>query len=96
MTDQKNRDEYVDGKQKKRSRKAKLQSAEETEESTATEHAIVGAIGPAWGDQSGNGPGEKPYKQKKLKAKNAMKPEMLEEEDVDEWVKIVKTMMQFL
>tara|TARA_B100001250_G_scaffold306740_1_gene268628 strand:+ start:142 stop:582 length:441 start_codon:yes stop_codon:yes gene_type:complete len=32
-------------------------------------HAIVGAIGPVG---SGNGPGEKPYKQKVLKPKNAM------------------------
>ena len=72
LTHQKDRDEYVASKQKKRTRKEKLKSADEIEEDMGDEHAIVGHIGPL--GASGNGPGDKPYGRriKKLRPKNAM------------------------
>ena len=71
LTDQKDRDDYVASKQKKRTLKARLQSAEEIDDDLGDEHAIAGHIGPL--GASGNGPGNKPYgKQKKLRSKNAM------------------------
>ena len=72
LTHQEERDEYLDDKEKRASKKkkARLQSQEEIEEDMGDEHAIVGAIGPMG---TGNGPGHKPYmKRKKLKPKNAM------------------------
>jgi hypothetical protein len=72
LTHQEDRDEYLDDKEKRSSKKkrARLQSQEEIEEDMGDEHAIVGAIGPMG---AGNGPGHKPYmKRKKLKSKNAM------------------------
>ena len=72
LTHQEDRDEYLDDKEKRASKKriARLQSQEEIEEDMGDEHAIVGAIGPMG---AGNGPGHKPYmKSKKLKPKNAM------------------------
>ena len=55
----------------KRQKKRRL--ADEMYSGVDDEHAIVGFMGPAWGDQSGQGPGNKPYgKQKRLKPKNAM------------------------
>jgi len=72
LTHQEDRDEYLDDKEKRASKKkrARLQSQEEIEEDMGDEHAIVGTIGPMG---AGNGPGHKPYsKNKKLKSKNAM------------------------
>ena len=74
LTDQEDRDNYINDKARRSStkRKARLQSQEELEDSSTVsdEHAIVGAIGPMG---SGNGPGRKPYqKKRKLKSKNAM------------------------
>jgi hypothetical protein len=72
LTHQEDRDEYLDDKEKRSSKKkrARLQSQEEIEEDMGDEHAIVGAIGPMG---AGNGPGRKPYqRQKKLKPKNVM------------------------
>jgi hypothetical protein len=72
LTHQEDRDDYLDDKEKRSSKKkrARLQSQEEIEEDMGDEHAIVGAIGPMG---AGNGPGHKPYmKRKKLKSKNAM------------------------
>ena len=72
LTHQEDRDDYLDDKEKRSSKKkrARLQSQEEIEEDMGDEHAIVGAIGPMG---AGNGPGHKPYmKSKKLKSKNAM------------------------
>jgi len=77
LENEEERQDYV--RQKKRNPKEKLQSAEETDGSMGDEHAIVGFVGPAWGDQSGNGPGEKPYKQRVLKPKNAMGPKSVRE-----------------
>ena len=70
LTDQEERDEYMQSKADARSKKkrARLHSQEETDEYMADEHAIVGAIGPLG---SGNGPGHKPYG-KKMKSRNAM------------------------
>ena len=74
LTDQEERDEYMQSKQNvsAKKKKARLRSQEETDESmVGDEHAIVGHIGPL--GASGNGPGHKPYaKQKKLKSKDAM------------------------
>jgi len=74
FSEQSKRNDYLEKKasDKVKKKKDKLQSREETEADVSDEHAIVGAMGPAWGQQSGNGPGEKPYKQKILKPKNAM------------------------
>jgi len=73
LTDQKERDDYVDRREKKRTKKVKLKSAEETQESMGDEASMVGGaggmgsirghVGGAWGKR------EKP---KKLKPKNAM------------------------
>ena len=77
LGNQKQRNEFLKSKEekeeeaKKKTTKEKLQSREETIADTGDEHAIVGFVGPAWGDQSGNGPGDKPYG-KPLKSKNAM------------------------
>ena len=74
LTDQEERDDYMQSKQdiSAKKKKARLRSQEETDESMAgDEHAIAGHIGPL--GASGNGPGHKPYgKRKKLKPKNAM------------------------
>lgn len=74
LTDQEERDEYMQSKQdvSAKKKKARLRSQEETDEYMAgDEHAIVGHIGPL--GASGNGPGNKPYgKRKKLKPKDAM------------------------
>jgi hypothetical protein len=70
LTDQKERDSYLDKKEKSKKKRDRLRSADEIDDAMADEHAIVGAIGPIG---SGNGPGTKPYgRQKKLKSKNAM------------------------
>ena len=72
LTDQEDRDEYMQSKADTRSKKKRdrLRSREETGDHTGDEHAIVGAIGPMG---AGNGPGRNPYrKRKKLKSKNAM------------------------
>ena len=74
LTDQEERDEYMQSKQNvsAKKKKARLRSQEETDESmVGDEHAIVGFTGPL--GASGNGPGNKPYgKRKKLKPKDAM------------------------
>lgn len=71
---QKQRDDYVDSKQKKRAKKVKLKSAEETEENMGDEASMVGGGGAGGGQIRGHvggawGPRRKP---KKLKPKNAM------------------------
>ena len=70
LTDQEERDDYINSRQaaKSKKKKARLRSRDETEEDMGDEHAIVGAIGPLG---AGNGPGRKPYS-KKMKSKNAM------------------------
>ena len=74
LTDQEDRDEYMQSKQaiSAKKKKARLRSQEETDEyMVGDEHAIVGFVGPL--GASGNGPGNKPYgKRKKLKSKDAM------------------------
>ena len=83
LTDQDDRDEYIQSKQDMASKKkkARLHSREETDEyMVGDEHAIGGHIGPL--GASGNGPGNKPYgKRKKLKSKNAMGSRPLDEWD---------------
>lgn len=72
LADQKARNKFIKSKKekaiKKKNKKVKLRSRDETGESTPDEHAIVGSIGPLG---SGNGPGDKPYG-KPLQSKNAM------------------------
>ena len=82
LTDQNERDEYIQSKQNVSAKKkrARLRSQEETKEGMGDEHAIVGFVGPL--GASGNGPGNKPYgKQKKLKSRNAMGSRNLDEYD---------------
>ena len=74
LTDQKDRDDYVDTREKKRKKKVKLRSAEETYESMGDEANMVGGAGGMGGSIRGHvggawGPRQKP---KKLKPKNAM------------------------
>ena len=72
LTDQEERDDYINSRQavKSKKKKARLRSREETRQGLGDEHAIAGHIGPMG---SGNGPGTKPYgKQKKMRSKNAM------------------------
>lgn len=71
---QKQRDEYVDSKQKKRTKKVNLRSAEETEESMGDEANMVGGGGAGGGQIRGHAGGAwgKREKPKKLKSKNAM------------------------
>ena len=74
LTDQKERDDYVDTREKKRKKKVRLKSAEETYESMGDEASMVGGgagvggsirghVGGAWGPRK---------KSKRLKSKNAM------------------------
>ncbi len=66
LTDQNERDEYMQSKADVRSKKkrARLHSQEETDEyMVGDEHAIVGAMGPAWGP---------PQKSKPMRSRNAM------------------------
>ena len=73
LTDQDDRDEYIQSKQDMASKKKKARShsREETGEHTGDEHAMAGHIGPM--GASGNGPGNKPYgRPKKLRSRNAM------------------------
>ena len=83
LTDQNERDEYMQSKADFSSKKkrARLHSREETDEyMVGDEHAIVGHIGPL--GASGDGPGHKPYgKKKKLKSRNAMGSRSLDEYD---------------
>lgn len=83
LTDQEERDDYMQSKASvsSKKKKARLHSREETDEyMVGDEHAIVGHIGPL--GASGNGPGNKPYgKRKKLKSKNAMGSRPLDEYD---------------
>lgn len=83
LTDQEERDDYMQSKQdvSAKKKKARLRSQEETDEyMVGDEHAIVGFTGPL--GASGNGPGHKPYgKKKKLKSRNAMGPRSLDEYD---------------
>ena len=82
LTDQNDRDEYIQSKQNVSAKKkrARLRSQEETKRGMGDEHAIVGFVGPL--GASGNGPGNKPYgKRKKLKSKNAMGSRPLDEYD---------------
>ena len=72
LTDQDDRDDYIQSKadSKSKKKKARLRSREETRQGMGDEHAIAGHIGPMG---SGNGPGTKPYgRQKKMRSKNAM------------------------
>ena len=72
LTDQDDRDEYMQSKASvsTKKKKARLRSREEIEGSTGDEHAVAGFVGPLG---AGNGPGRNPYKkQKKLKSRNAM------------------------
>ena len=83
LTDQKERDDYVDGREKKRKKKVKLKSAEETYESMGDEANMVGGAGGMGGSIRGHaggawGPRKKP---KKLKSKNAMGGRPLDEYD---------------
>ena len=70
LTDQDERDEYIQSRaqSKSKKKKARLHSRQETDEHMGDEHAIAGAIGPLG---AGNGPGNKPYG-KKMKSRNAM------------------------
>ena len=73
LTDQEERDEYMQSKISRSSKKKKdrLHSRTETEEGMGDEHAIAGFVGPL--GASGNGPGKKPYsKQRKMRSRNAM------------------------
>ena len=84
LTDQEERDDYIQSKQTVRSKKKKNRLSSRTERTrskhTGDEHAIVGFTGPL--GASGNGPGDKPYgKRKKLKSRNAMGSRPLEEYD---------------
>ena len=84
LTDQEERDDYIQSKEDKRSKKkrARQSSRERHTHSARTgdEHAIVGFAGPL--GASGNGPGDKPYgKRKKLKSRNAMGSRPLDEYD---------------
>ena len=83
LTDQKERDDYVDSREKKRKKKVKLRSAEETYESMGDEANMVGGAGGMGGSIRGHvggawGPRQKP---KKLKSKNAMASRTLDEYD---------------
>ena len=75
LTDQKDRDDYVDTRQKKRKKKVKLRSAEETYESMGDEASMVGGAGGMGGSIRGHigGAWGKRQKPKKLKSRNAMK-----------------------
>ena len=77
LTDQEERDAYLDTKAKKQRKKSRLQARQKSSD----EHAIVGHTGPL--RVSGNGPGNKPYgrKNKRLKPKNAMNPRAIDEYD---------------
>lgn len=84
LTDQEERDDYIQSKQTIRSKKKKNRLSSRTERThskhTGDEHAIVGFTGPL--GASGNGPGDKPYgKRKKLKSRNAMGARPLDEYD---------------
>ena len=82
LTDQDDRDDYIQSKAsiKSKKKKARLRSRHETEGHTGDEHAVAGFVGPL--GASGNGPGHKPYgKRKKLKSKNAMGSRPLDEYD---------------
>ena len=82
LTDQEERDDYINARQASRAKKkkARLRSRAETDEYMGDEHAIAGHIGPL--GASGNGPGDKPYgKRKKLKSRNAMGSRPLDEYD---------------
>ena len=82
LTDQNERDEYIQSKQNVSTKKkrARLRSQEETKRGMGDEHAVAGFVGPL--GTSGNGPGSKPYgKRKKLKSRNAMSSRPLDEYD---------------
>ena len=83
LTDQRERDDYVDTREKKRKKKVKLKSAEETSESMGDEASMVGGAGGMGGSIRGHvggawGPRRKP---KKLKSNNAMGGRPLDEYD---------------
>ena len=82
LTDQNERDDYIQSKAdlKSKKKKARLRSRDETEGRMGDEHAVVGFVGPL--GASGDGPGHKPYgKRKKLKSRNAMGSRPLDEYD---------------
>ena len=72
LTDQRERDDYVDRREKKRTKKVKLKSAEETVESMGDEASMVGGAGGVGGSIRGHvgGAWGKREKSKKLKSKN--------------------------
>lgn len=83
LTDQDERDEYIQSKQDVRSKKkrARLHSREETSESMGDENAlggggIVGHMGGAWGP---------PQKPKAMKSKNAMGGKKMKKRPLDEY-----------
>ena len=83
LTDQKERDDYVDTREKKRKKKVKLKSAEETYESMGDEANMVGGAGGMGGSIRGHaggvwGPRRKP---KQLKINNALGGRPLDEYD---------------
>lgn len=83
LTDQRERDDYVDTREKKRKKKVKLKSAEETSESMGDEANMVGGVGGIGSSIRGHvgGAWHKRQKTKKLKSKNAMHSGALEEDD---------------
>ena len=83
LTDQRERDDYVDTREKKRKKRVKLRSGQETDESMGDEASMVGAAGGPGGSIRGHvgggwGPRQKP---KKLKPKNAMGSRSIDEYD---------------
>ena len=80
---QKQRDDYVDRREKKRTKRVNLKSAEETEESMGDEASMVGGGGGLGGSIRGHvGGAWKPRrKSKRLKSKNAMGGRPLDEYD---------------
>lgn len=81
LTDQKERDAYIDRKQSVKKKKDKLRSAEETEgamgdENTIAGGGIAGHMGGAWGP---------PQKPKRLKSKNAMGGKKLKSSLLDKY-----------
>ena len=83
LTDQKDRDDYVDTREKKRKKKVKLKSAEETSENMGDEANMVGGAGGMGGSIRGHVGSAfgSVKKSKKLKPKNAMNGGVLDEDD---------------
>ena len=79
LTDQNDRDEYMQSKAdvKSKKKKARLHSREETDEYiVGDEHHIAGAMGPAWGA---------PQPSKPMKSRNAMGGKKRKKRQLDEY-----------